>query len=156
MPLEIERKFLLKNSDWKQEIQSSFQIKQGYLNSHPERTVRIRIKENKGILTIKGKTKQVTRKEFEYEIPLNEAKDLIQLCEKPLIEKTRHLIRKENLTWEIDEFEGENKGLILAEVELQSENQNLSLPSWIGEEVSHDPKYYNSSLISNPFQNWKK
>lgn len=155
MPVEIERKFLLKSSDWKLECDAGTAIKQGYLNSHKERTVRVRIKGDKGYLTIKGKTENIARQEFEYEIPVEEAVALIQLCEKPVIEKTRYLVKRDNLTWEIDVFEGENQGLEIAEVELTDEGQALELPAWIGAEVSHDARYFNASLISNPFQNWK-
>jgi adenylate cyclase len=154
MGLEIERKFLLKNTDWKSEADEGTLIKQGYLNSHIERTVRVRISNNKGEITIKGKTNNLTRKEFEYQIPLEEAISLIKLCEQPIIEKTRFLIKQGNLKWEIDEFEGDNKGLIVAEIELENESQNFDKPDWIGQEVSQDAKYYNSSLLSNPFKNW--
>jgi adenylate cyclase len=154
MGLEIERKFLLKNTDWKSEADEGTLIKQGYLNSHIERTVRVRISNNKGEITIKGKTNNLTRKEFEYQIPLEEAISLIKLCEQPIIEKTRFLIKQGNLKWEIDEFEGDNKGLTVAEIELENESQNFDKPDWIGQEVSQDAKYYNSSLLSNPFKNW--
>lgn len=154
MGLEIERKFLLKNEDWRSEIQESTTIKQGYLNTHIERTVRVRVKGNKGFLTIKGKTENVSRKEFEYEIPVEEAIAMIALCEQPVIEKTRNIIKQNGFTWEIDEFDGENKGLIVAEVELENEGQIIQLPNWIDEEVSNDPKYYNSSLLARPFKNW--
>ena len=156
MGVEIEKKFLLKNEDWKTQCTKGVKIKQGYLNSHTERTVRVRLSDGKGKITIKGKTENITRKEFEYQIPYKEALSLIQLCETPIIEKTRFKIKQENLTWEIDQFGGENIGLIIAEVELESENQILTLPSWVGQEVSQDSKYYNSSLLTYPYKNWPK
>lgn len=152
--LEIERKFLVANDSWKQEVTNSTVIKQGYLNSSPERTVRIRIRGEKGYLTIKGKNENLTRKEFEYEIPLSEANELLDLCEKPIIEKTRHLVNQGKHTWEIDVFEGDNKGLIVAEIELTSENQSFETPAWIGKEVSADARYFNSSLIKLPYSKW--
>ena len=155
MPLEIERKFLLKNDNWRRYADKGSAIKQGYLNSHIERTVRIRIINKGGIITIKGKTTGVTRKEFEYKIPLADALELIKLCEKPIIEKTRYKIETETgLIWEIDEFSGQNTGLIIAEVELEQEHQSVIIPQWIGKEVSDDPRYYNANLIQNPFENW--
>ena len=154
MPLEIERKFLVDNSDWKLKIQREIPIKQGYLNSTPDRTVRVRIAGEKSWITIKGKTIHTSRKEFEYEIPLNEALELIQMCERPLIEKTRYEILENGKLWEIDVFDGENNGLIVAEIELKSESEKFTFPKWLGKEVSHENKYYNASLIKNPFQNW--
>jgi adenylate cyclase len=154
MPLEIERKFLLTNTDWKPQTQRSIVIKQGYLSAVSERTVRVRIADEKGILTIKGKNEGATRAEFEYEIPKEEALELIELCEKPIIEKTRHEVSINNKVWEIDEFEGENQGLVVAEIELESENEKVELPTWIGKEVTDEKKYYNSSLINYPFSFW--
>ena len=154
MAIEIERKYLLKNEDWRKEVESKSIIKQGYLNSNPERTVRIRITNNKGFLTIKSKNEGSKRKEFEYEIPLEEAQDLILLCEQPIIEKTRYLVPINNHTWEIDVFEGINKGLEVAEIELSQENESFEIPNWIGKEVTEEIKYYNSQLIENPFTTW--
>ena len=156
MAKEIERKYRIKDNTWKSEIHSSHTIKQGYLNLEPTRTVRVRIMGPKAFLTIKGKNIKTTRLEFEYEIPIDDALQLLQLCEKPLLEKTRHEIHINKLIWEIDEFEGDNQGLIIAEVELQDENQEIELPSWIEKEVSHESRYYNSSLIKNPYKNWKE
>lgn len=156
MGIEIERKFLLKDGSWRSEIAQKTSIKQGYLNSEKMRTVRVRVKGQKGFLTIKGKNNNATRKEFEYEIPLSEAEEMLSLCEKPIIEKVRsEIIRGKNL-WEVDEFEGENKGLIVAEIELESEDESFEIPAWIGNEVTHDPRYYNSSLISHPYHGWNK
>lgn len=156
MALEIERKFLLKNNGWKAVADDGTVLKQAYLNTDPERTVRIRIKKDKGYLTIKGKTVKSTRQEFEYEIPFDEANDLLQLCEAPIIEKTRYLVEVNELTWEIDIFEGVNAGLEVAEIELTNEDQQVILPNWIGKEVTDDARYYNSSLVSCPFSLWEK
>ena len=154
MALEIERKYLLKKDTWKSEASSKTKIVQGYLNSNPDRTVRIRIRNEIGYLTIKSKNKGSVRKEFEYEIPLHEAEELILLCEQPIIEKTRHLVSKGIHTWEIDIFEGENKGLEVAEIELSKENESFEIPDWIGKEVTLETKYYNSQLTENPFTSW--
>jgi len=151
---EIERKFLLKNNDWKNFVVNGSIIKQGYLYSSKESTTRVRIYGNKAYLTIKGQTKGVSRVEFEYEIPLTEANEIFNLCQNPLIEKTRYIIEQGNLKWEIDVFEGENKGLVIAEIELESESQYFYKPEWLGMEVSHENKYYNSFLVENPFKNW--
>ena len=154
MGLEIERKFLVQNDSWKSLVAQSFVIQQGYLNSHQQRTVRVRVLGDQGILTIKGKNEQLTRPEFEYEIPLNEAKELLNLCEKPIIHKVRHLCHQDDITWEVDVFEDENEGLILAEVELSSEDQSIVIPDWIGTEVSTDPRFFNSALIKAPYRSW--
>ena len=155
MGLEIERKFLLNDDSWKQSCDEGINIKQGYLSSVPERTVRVRSKGEKGIITIKGKTEGVSRLEFEYEIPLSEASELMKLCEKPIIEKTRYNLCQGKLTWEIDVFEGDNLGLIIAEIELQEEQQAFDIPEWVGKEVSDDIHYYNSNLIKHPYNSWK-
>ncbi|UZR99541.1 CYTH domain-containing protein [Chondrinema litorale] len=154
MGVEIERKFLIKNDSWKSSADNGVQIKQGYLNSDKNRTVRVRVYGETGFLTIKGKNENLTRQEFEYEIPLDDANNLLELCEMPIIEKMRYIIVDQGNNWELDVFEGENKGLLVAEIELNSEDHQLELPAWVGEEVSTDPKYYNSSLISNPYKNW--
>ena len=154
MGLEIERKFLVKNRNWRTEADQGTVIRQGYLNSDKERTVRVRVYGEQGFLTIKGKSNQLTRQEFEYEVPLEEAQQMLRLCEKPLIEKTRFLLKHEAHTWEIDVFEGENEGLIVAEVELESESDSVTLLDWVGAEVSDDQRYFNSSLIRHPFKAW--
>ncbi len=154
MPKEIERKFLLKNANWRSQFTSRKIIKQGYLSTQQERTVRVRILGDKGFLTIKGKTVGMTRLEFEYEIPVDEANELLQLCEKPLIEKERFIVVADDLNWEIDIFEGDNAGLKLAEVELEDENQKVEIPDWVGEEVTFQPRYFNSSLVKLPFKKW--
>jgi adenylate cyclase len=155
MGVEIERKYLIKNSDWKNRVIEKIEIKQGYLNSNIERTVRIRLNNIKAFITIKGKTINTSRQEFEYEIPYEEGNSLINMCESPIIEKTRFIVQEDNGIWEIDEFKGENQGLIVAEIELKHENQKFKVPQWIGKEVSNDSRYYNSSLIHKPYKNWK-
>ena len=155
MGVEIERKFLLKNEDWRSEVRSKTTIKQGYLNSEKERTVRIRVRNDKGYLTVKGENKNATRQEFEYEIPVEDAESMLLLCQKPIIEKIRSLITVEGKTWEIDDFGGENQGLILAEIELEYEDEQFIIPSWIGEEVTDDPRYFNSSLITHPYSKFE-
>ncbi|RRJ92268.1 CYTH domain-containing protein [Paenimyroides tangerinum] len=154
--LEIERKYKAKNTTFLNETKISFKINQGYLNSSPERTVRVRTKDNKGFLTIKGKSNLsgTTRFEWEKEIPFDEAIELLKLCEDFIIEKTRHIVIYGNKTFEIDVFEGKNKGLIIVEVELENENETIELPDWIEEEVTGDIKYYNSYISTNPFCNW--
>ncbi len=154
MPIEIERKYLIANNDWEPLVINSFSIKQGYLNLAPERTVRVRIKENSAFITIKGKTKGICRAEFEYPIPLQEAVQLILLSEGSLIEKVRYEISYEGNIWEVDLFSGENKGLIIAEIELPSESHHFKIPQWIGKEVSEDARYYNANLVTTPYLNW--
>jgi CYTH domain-containing protein len=154
MPQEIERKFLIKGEDWR-DTGAGIPCRQGYLSTVPERTVRVRLIRNKGYLTIKGITVGATRAEYEYEIPAGEASELLDnLCERPLIEKIRYRIEHHGLTWEVDEFEGENAGLIIAEVELDEEGQSIMLPEWIGKEVTGDSRYYNASLIAAPYITW--
>jgi CYTH domain-containing protein len=154
MGVEIERKFLLKGDAWRS-LGSPVLYRQGYLNCSKERTVRVRTAGDKGFLTLKGMSRGAERAEYEYEIPLAEAEAILRdLAEKPVIEKTRRRIEYKGLFWEIDEFSGENQGLILAEVELDSEDQAIEPPPWIGEEVTHDPRYYNSNLVLYPYTKW--
>ena len=153
MAREIERKFLVASDEWRS-LGTATRCLQGYLSSAEQRVVRVRIIDDRGFLTIKGITEGLSRLEFEYPIPSDEARNLLDLCEKPLIEKTRTRIAIGKLVWEVDEFFGDNVGLIVAEVELEDENQAVDLPSWIGEEVSGDPRYFNSSLIRNPYSRW--
>ncbi len=151
---EIERKFLLCGTQWKKEAKST-RMRQGYLNDDKERTVRVRIVGNKGFLTIKGKNNGAVRTEFEYEIPFQDADRMLdELALKPLIEKTRHVVQHAGHTWEIDEFEGDNLGLIVAEIELTSESEVFDKPDWIGKEVTGDTRYYNSSLVKHPYCRW--
>ncbi len=156
--LEIERKFLVKSNDFKEQAFAKNKIAQGYLSSVPERTVRVRIKGEKAYLTIKGIGHQggMTRFEWENQIPLDEAAELLKLCEKGKIEKTRYEIKSGNHVYEVDEFYGENEGLIMAEIELQSETESFEKPEWLGEEVTNDKRYYNAYLSQNPFKNWEK
>jgi CYTH domain-containing protein len=152
MAKEIERKFLVQGDAWRTHAKGTM-YRQGYLNSDKERTVRIRTADGRAFLTIKGITFGATRPE--YEIPFEDGKELLDgLAEKPLIEKRRYKIRSRNVTWEVDEFLGENAGLIIAEVELVSEDQTLELPFWVGDEVTEDPRYYNANLVKNPFTRW--
>lgn len=156
MGKEIERKYLVKTDAWVPQDEG-VHFKQGYLNSQKERVVRVRIEGTKAKLTIKGITTGVTRSEFEYAIPVEDAAILLdQLCEQPLIDKHRHKETHGAHTWEIDVFHGENDGLVIAEVELRSEDEKLDLPSWVAEEVSSDPRYFNSNLLKNPYRNWSK
>jgi CYTH domain-containing protein len=156
MSKEIERKFLVIGDNWRSLAQGTH-YRQGYLNSAKERTVRIRTINDKAFMTIKGPTVGITRMEFEYEIPHNECVEMLtHLAEQPIVEKIRYKIAQDGLVWEIDEFLGVNKGLIVAEVELQSEDQKFEKPEWIGEEVSGDPRYFNSNLVKNPYTTWNK
>ena len=154
MSKEIERKFLVIGDSWRSLAQGTH-YRQGYLNSAKERTVRIRTINDKAFMTIKGPTVGITRMEFEYEIPHNECVEILNhLAEQPIVEKIRYKIPLNGLVWEIDEFLGVNNGLIVAEVELQSEDQEFEKPEWIGEEVSGDPRYFNSNLVKNPYTTW--
>ncbi len=155
MANEIERKFLVKG-EFKNLVNKETRIVQGYLSSIPERTVRVRIKGDKGYLTIKGigNTSGATRYEWEKEIPTNEVEELLKICEPGVIDKTRYLVKVGNHTFEVDEFYGENKGLVIAELELLSESESFERPEWLGEEVTGDTKYYNSMLMKNPYSKW--
>ncbi|MDX6182839.1 CYTH domain-containing protein [Flavobacterium sp. Fl-77] len=156
--IEIERKFLVKSDQFKKEAFTQNKIAQGYLSSLPERTVRIRIKGERGFITIKGIGRQggMSRFEWENEIPIGEAQELLKLCEKGKIEKTRFEIKLGNHVFEVDEFYGENEGLIMAEIELNSETETFEKPDWLGEEVTNDERYYNAYLSKNPFKDWGK
>lgn len=152
MATEIERKFRVKEGAWRNAKGTRY--RQGYLNSAKERVVRVRTVNNKGYLTIKGLTVGASRLEFEYAIPRQDADRLLEICEKPLIEKTRFKVIEAGFVWEIDEFFGDNQGLIVAEVELQSEDQDFPKPGWVLEEVTGDPRYFNSNLIKKPYKMW--
>lgn len=155
MSKEIERKFLVKNLDWKSQAKGTL-YRQGYLNSEKERTVRVRTIDEKSFITVKGITTGVTRMEFEYEIPFADATQMLdKLVEKPIIEKYRYKLAQDGLVWEIDEFLGDNEGLVVAEVELADAQQTLVRPDWLGEEVSSDPRYFNNNLVANPYKNWR-
>ncbi|WP_316430898.1 CYTH domain-containing protein [Leptolyngbya sp. NK1-12] len=154
MATEIERKFLVQGQEWRQ-LATGVVYRQGYLAASPECTVRVRVAGDQGYLTIKGATQGISRAEYEYAIPLKDATELLNtLCQQPLIEKIRYRIPWQGLLWEIDEFGGENQGLIIAEVELTNADQQPDLPAWIGEEVSHDPRYFNANLAKHPFSRW--
>jgi adenylate cyclase len=155
MGREIERKFLVTGDAWKMPGQGVL-IRQGYLNSDPERVVRVRTMGGSAALTVKGPSVGATRAEFEYGIPLADAHELLGLCEQPLIEKTRYTVAVGSLVWEIDEFHGANQGLTVAECELESEDQDVPKPDWVGDEVTGDPRYFNSSLVAEPFLAWRK
>ena len=151
MGLEIERKFLVNRSLW-QPPDSGILYRQGYIYTHNGNTVRMRIAGDRGYVTFKGKSQGMARSEFEYEIPLEDAREMLDtLCDRPLIEKIRYKLKIDNLIWEIDDFLGDNQGLLLAEVELNSENQEIILPHWIIEEVTQDSRYYNSNLAKKSY-----
>ncbi len=153
MALEIERKFLVKGDAWRREQGTMY--RQGYLNTDKRRNVRVRTINDKGYLAIKGIARGAVRVEYEYDIPRAEAEAMLDdICEKPLIEKKRYKIRFKGVNWEVDEFFGENQGLIVAEVELESEDEEVIKPEWIGEEVTGDPKYFNANLIHHPYNTW--
>lgn len=156
MAQEIERKFLV-DGDFKPYSFKTIRIVQGYLSSVPERTVRIRVKETKGFLTVKGKTDDsgVSRYEWEKEIPVDEAKELLKLCEPGVIDKSRYLVKVGAHVFEVDEFYGENEGLVIAEIELKSGDEPFEKPEWLGKEVTGDACYYNASLIKSPYKSWK-
>ena len=155
MATEIERKFLILNQDWQEHIGAEAHIAQGYLASNEFSSTRIRIQDDKANINIKSATLGISRTEFEYVIPVDDAQQMINdLCVKPVIEKTRYFVRHNKHTWEIDVFSGDNEGLIVAEIELSSADEAFETPSWIGEEVSNDARYYNVCLVKNPYKTW--
>ena len=152
--MEIERKFLVVGDEWRSPG-DGVKYRQGYLSTTEGSVVRIRTFNNRGLLTIKKPVSALSRLEYEYEIPLTEAEDILNtVCVQPLIEKTRYRITLNNLLWEVDEFYGANEGLIVAELELASEEERFEKPAWLGEEVSHDPRFFNVNLIAKPFTTW--
>ncbi|RJX32147.1 MAG: CYTH domain-containing protein [Oxalobacter sp.] len=154
MSLEIERKFLVQGDAWRSQGKGIL-LRQGYLSSNPDRVVRVRVEGDAALMTIKGRTTGATRGEWEYPIPVEDAQTLLDgLCERPLIEKRRTRIVYEGMTWEVDEFLGENAGLVVAEIELQSENQSFTKPEWVGREVTDDPRYFNTNLVQHPYSTW--
>jgi len=157
MAVEIERKFLVRGN-YKSSIQQSIRIIQGYLCSSPEKTVRVRIKGEKAFLTIKGKSNAsgTSRYEWENEIAVVDAEQLLHLCDMGMIDKTRNLVKAGEHIFEVDEFHGDNEGLTIAEIELRSENESFFTPDWLGDEVTGDVKYYNAMLAKNPYKHWKK
>ncbi|MBF0377894.1 MAG: CYTH domain-containing protein [Desulfamplus sp.] len=165
MAIEIERKFLVSDNSWKTSDIKGVNIKQGYIKNSIDSVVRIRVAGEKGFITVKGninnnqaknqKNHTLSRLEFEYEIPVKDALDMLELCEKPLVEKIRYTINFMGFDWSIDYFEGDSYGLIVAEIELETEDQFFEKPPWAGKEVTHDSRYLNSNLIKNPFKHWK-
>ena len=154
MSIEIERKFLTVDDRWRA-LADGVSIRQGYLSSHADRIVRVRIEGASAMLTIKGRTVGTARGEWEYPIPMDDAaKFLNELCEKPIIEKKRYRIPYQGMVWEVDEFLGENTGLVVAEIELSAEDQQFAKPDWIGVEVTHDSRYFNANLLHHPYMHW--
>ncbi|MGB5349282.1 MAG: CYTH domain-containing protein [Polyangiales bacterium] len=154
MPVEIERKFLIAGDGWREKAVGTA-YRQGFLSTEPERTVRVRLAGSNGSITIKGKTVGARREEFEYEIPFEHAQQMLDtLCKRPLIEKVRYTLPVGRHIWEIDVFEGDNAGLVVAEIELASENEAFEKPDWAGEEVTGDPRYFNSNLVAAPYRTW--
>ena len=157
MGVEIERKFLVVEDSWREAARPGVLYRQGYLSTDPGNAVRVRVSGNRAWLNIKSATVGVTRREYEYEIPATDAHAILEeLCVKPLIEKTRFVVEHDGRTWEIDVFEGDNEGLVVAEVELESEDEAVTLPAWAGEDVSHDVRYYNQRLVEHPYSRWAR
>lgn len=157
MATEIERKFLLKSDSWRSQVSKTILIRQGYFSTGVDgaASIRIRIESGTANLNIKSATLGITRQEFQYAIPLEDAQELLQtLCCSPLVEKNRHFIQQGKHLWEIDEFLGENSGLIVAEIELNDPDEQFEVPDWVGQEVSDDSRYYNASLVKHPFKEW--
>ena len=155
MNVEIERKFLVNTAKWKRVAKKNGQLfRQGYLSADPRITMRVRVAHDRAWLTIKGKTQGISRPEFEYEIPMEDANELLEKFSLYEIQKVRHEVRYKGKVWEVDEFRGENEGLIVAEIELDDEEENISLPQWIESEITNDARYSNSNLAMHPFINW--
>lgn len=152
MPIEIERKFLVSETDWR--TSKGVHFTQGYLNKDKEKTIRVRVTEIQAFLCVKGFSKGISRMEFEYEIPMDDARLLLKFCTGAIIQKGRHTVMYKGLEWEVDEFFGVNEGLIVAEVELESEDQIFEKPPWLRQEITYDSRYTNSSLARNPFNQW--
>jgi len=155
MPIEIERKFLLVNDNWRKEVSRSYRIRQGYIGEIGKASVRIRVQDEKANINIKSATLAMRRMEYEYEIPLDEALQMLdQLCNQPQVDKTRYIVEQGKHKWEIDEFYGDNEGLVVAEIELSDEHEIFEKPEWIGKQVTDDARYYNVNLIKQPFKDW--
>ena|SRR5579871_471123 len=152
MATEIERKFLVRGEEWRRG--TSKRVRQGYLSRDRERTVRVRIAGRRASLTIKGAGKGIARSEFEYHIPLRDAEALLALCDRPPLEKNRYTLRQAGVIWEVDEFLGANAGLVVAEIELEHEQQSFRKPAWLSTEVTEDPRYLNSNLVDVPYSTW--
>lgn len=156
MATEIERKYLVKNDSWRGSVEKSVTICQGYLAGSATSSVRVRIEDDQANLNIKSATLGIHRLEYEYNIPVAEAREMLdKLCDGPLIEKTRHHVPAGSHVWEVDVFAGDNAGLVVAEVELADESEQVALPDWVGEEVSGDPRYYNVRLSTHPYKDWR-
>jgi len=156
MATEIERKFLVSDESWRRDAREAIVMRQGYMSGGERASIRVRVQGEQAFLNIKSATLGVWRREYDYPIPLGDAEEILaDLCERPLIEKTRYLVEHAGHTWEVDVFEGDNAGLVVAEIELDSEDQIFERPAWVGEEVSHDPRYYNVCLVKHPFKAWK-
>ena len=156
MGIEIERKFLVASDAWRQQARTATRFSQGYLSRDPARTVRVRIAGPQAFLTIKGATTGASRAEFEYPVPVDDAQQLLALSDGPVVEKVRHLCVVEGMTWEVDEFLGANAGLVVAEIELRSEDQAFVRPAWLGAEVTGDARYVNANLAVRPFTTWPR
>lgn len=156
MPIEIEHKFLVINDDWRQQVSHTAQYQQGYLSSDARNSIRVRVSDTQAWLNLKSATIGNYRQEYEYPIPLTDAIDILEnLCKKPLIIKTRHFVQQGTHIWEIDEFHGENQGLIVAEIELSQLNEDFEKPAWVGQDVTSDLRYYNNNLAKFPYLEWK-
>jgi len=154
MATEIERKFLVSSAEWKGDA-VGHRLQQGYLSLDKARTIRVRVAEERAWINIKGLTRGITRSEFEYPVPLEDARRMLdELCIRPVIDKTRYLVPCGRHRWEVDEFHGRNAGLVIAEIELAREDEDFERPHWLGEEVSGDPRYFNASLVTRPFLDW--
>ncbi len=155
MPIEIERKFLISSDEWRHNADDGIQITQGYMGGNDKSSVRIRINGDTANINIKSKTIGAQRSEYEYAIPLDEANEMLTaLCDRPYIDKTRYHVNHQGHVWEVDVFAGENEGLVVAELELIAIDETFALPSWVGEEVTEDPRYYNICLVTHPYKNW--
>lgn len=155
MAREIERKFLVVNDDWRRRVSSTADYRQGYLSNNDKCSIRVRVDGNHGFLNLKSASLDIVRTEYEYQIPLADAREMLtDLCSDQPVEKRRHFVEHEGHTWEIDVFEGENRGLVIAEIELDEVDSKFSLPSWVGAEVSDDPRYYNVYLARHPYSRW--
>ncbi|MDH5546035.1 MAG: CYTH domain-containing protein [Gammaproteobacteria bacterium] len=155
MAKEIERKFTVIHDGWKAQATASSRFRQGYMGNDDKASIRVRLENDRAFLNIKSATLGIQRHEYEYEIPVSDAEEMLdQLCRKPLIEKVRHFVEFEGNTWEVDVFEGDNAGLVVAEIELEDEQETFSVPDWAGEDVSHDTRYYNVCLVKHPYKDW--
>ena len=155
MAIEIERKFLVRDDSWRAVAEAGIHYRQGYLGSDPQCSVRVRIAAERAWLSVKSATSAIRRLEYEYPIPLADAQEMLDtLCSGPQVEKTRFLVRHQRHVWEVDVFAGANAGLVVAEIELDDEHETFASPDWLGEEVSHDTRYYNMNLAQHPFSQW--